>query len=147
MTQTTTSQSNQGQLPDGDRPIIFFDGECVMCNGFVDLMLRLDPGAKIALSPLQGETANQYLPPLPTDRKEWTIYYIDETGLYDRSEAFVRICQRLNNWVVIFSMIGWMPVSLRDGVYNLIASNRYQLFGRLDTCRISTPQEQDRFLT
>ena len=127
-------------------PIVFFDGDCVMCNGFVDLMLRLDPSGKILLSPLQGETAKQYLPPLPPKREEWTIYYWDESGLYARSEAVVRICQRLNNWISMFSIAAWIPLFLRDGVYNLIARNRYNLFGKRETCRVPPSTKQDRFL-
>lgn len=129
-----------------DRPIIFFDGECVLCNRFVDIMLYLDPQANLAIAPLQGETAKELLPPLPDNRKEWTIYYFDESGLYSRSEAFVRICQRLNNWVSILSLIALLPLPVRDGLYNIIASNRYNLFGRKPTCRMPEPDEQVHFL-
>ena len=130
----------------GDRPIIFFDGECVMCNGFVDLMLRLDPQARILMAPLQGKTAEDYLPPLPENRKAWTIYYLDETGLYARSEAFVRICQRLNNWASVLAITKIFPLPFRDGVYNVIAQNRYRLFGRQSSCRVPTATEQMHFL-
>ena len=130
----------------GDRPIVFFDGECVMCNRFVDVMIRLDPTAKILLAPLQGETAQMYLPPLPGNRQEWTIYYLDKAGLCDRSEAFVRICLRLNNWVSIFSLLRVLPRSFRDHLYGIIARNRYQMFGQLDQCRMPTAADQERFL-
>ena len=133
-------------LPDGHRPIVFFDGVCVMCNRFVDLMIRLDPKARLMLAPLQGETARQYLPPLPQNHREWTIYFLDDIGLCDRSEAFIRICWRLKNWVSIFSIIKLIPTPIRDAVYNLIARNRYQVFGKLEQCRIPTPEEQARFL-
>ena len=129
-----------------DRPIIFFDGECVMCNRFVDIMLYLDPQATIKMAPLQGETARQYLPPLPENRKEWTIYYLDDSGLYSRSEAFVQICRTLNHWLSTLSIIALLPLSVRDGVYNVIARNRYSLLGRKPACRIPSPEEQKHFL-
>lgn len=144
--QQETHLNDAGQWRGIDRPIIFFDGECVMCNWFVDLMMRLDPDATILLSPLQGETAKRILPPLPAASEEWTIYYLDESGLSERSEAVVRICRRLNNWISSFSLIAVIPLPLRDRAYNLIAKNRYNLFGRRDTCRLPTPQEQARFL-
>ena len=133
-------------MPSGHRPIVFFDGECVMCNRFVDIMIRLDPSAKILLTPLQGETAELYLPPLPNDRREWTIYYLDHSGLYERSEAFIRICLHLKNWVSIFSIIRIIPTPIRDYIYGIIASHRYNIFGRLEQCRMPTPQDKERFL-
>ena len=140
------TQSVQSAPLKGDRPIIFFDGECVMCNGFVDIMLRLDPNARILMAPLQGEIAKEVLPPLPVNRKEWTIYFLDESGLYCRSEAFIRICKRLNNWVSILGITGMVPLPIRDGIYNFIASNRYSFFGRKPNCRIPSASEQEHFL-
>lgn len=146
MTAVQDSTATLELLPKGDRPIIFFDGECVMCNTFVDLMLQLDHQARIRLAPLQGETAKRFLPPLPDNRREWTIYYLDENGLFDRSEAVIQICQRLGGWV---APIGWgqiVPLQLRDPLYTLVARNRYSLFGKRDTCRVSMSDEHHRFL-
>ena len=141
-----SAKGDRPQLPKGDRPIIFFDGDCVMCNAFVDLMLQIDPEAKIRLTPLQGETAKRYLPPLPENQREWTLYYLDETGLYERSEAVVRICKRLDNWVSLLSWGSILPLPLRDTAYNWVARHRYDLFGKRDSCRMPTPEEQARFL-
>lgn len=144
---TISSDHKDSQiLPRDHRPIVFFDGECVMCNRFVDFLIHADPSARILIAPLQGETAKIYLPPLPDQRQEWTIYYLDQSGLWDRSEAFVRICQHLKNWVMLFSILGLIPLPLRDYGYGIIASRRYQIFGQLDQCRIPTPAEQTRFL-
>ncbi|MCX5963658.1 MAG: DCC1-like thiol-disulfide oxidoreductase family protein [Cyanobacteria bacterium] len=72
-------------------PIVFFDGKCVMCNGFLDWMMTIDREAKLRVSPLQGETAQRLLPPLSHNPEEWSIYYLDEIGLYSQSEAVVQI--------------------------------------------------------
>ena len=39
-----------------------------------------------------------------------------------------------------------LPRSLREGLYLLIARNRYQLLGKRDTCRLPTPEERSLFL-
>lgn len=142
----TQVQQPQASLSQSDRPIIFFDGDCVMCNTFVDLMLQIDPEARVRLAPLQGETAQRLLPPLPNNRREWTIYYLDETGLCDRSEAVIKICQRLESWVSVLSWARFISLPIRDLVYNWVAYHRYDWFGQRDTCRVPTAQEQDRFL-
>ena len=117
-----------------------------MCNSFVDILLRVDPGGTILIAPLQGQTAQQVLPPLPTDREDWSIYYQDETDLYQQSNAFLQICKRLGGVWSVFSVIGVMPLSIRDRIYRIIARNRYRLFGRRATCRMPSDAEQERFL-
>jgi len=48
-------------------------------------------------------------------------------------------------WQLLYVFI-YVPQPIRDGVYTLIASNRYKLFGKKDACRIPTPDERERFL-
>ncbi|WP_299492645.1 DCC1-like thiol-disulfide oxidoreductase family protein [Acaryochloris sp. IP29b_bin.137] len=128
------------------QPIVFFDGECVMCNGFVDILLTIDPEGAILIAPLQGQTAKQFLPPLPTDREAWSIYYQDERDLYDRSDAFLQVCKRLGGVWSVFTVIALIPRPIRDRIYRLIARNRYRLFGRRSSCRMPSETEQERFL-
>lgn len=127
-------------------PIVFFDGKCVMCNGFLDWMMTIDREAKLRVSPLQGETAQRLLPPLPHNPEEWSIYYLDETGLYSQSEAVVQILRRLGGIWAMFSIGGVMPLALRDTIYRIVASNRYRILGKRDTCRIPSEEIQSRFL-
>ena len=129
-----------------ERAIVFFDGECVMCNGFVDLLLQVDSSAKIAIAPLQGQTAGQLLPPLPVEREEWSIFFKRETHLYQQSDAFIQVCQSLGGPWLVFSLAWLVPRPLRDGIYRVVARNRYRLFGRRSTCRIPSESEECRFL-
>ena len=41
---------------------------------------------------------------------------------------------------------GIVPRPIRDAVYRWIARNRYQWFGKRDTCRLPTLEERERFL-
>lgn len=138
----------------GDRPIIFFDGDCVMCNGFVDLLLAIDRKGLFYLSPLQGKSAAQYLPPLPDNREEWSIYYLsphdsssgEGAALYSQSDAVLQICQHLGGVWALAGVGNGIPAIVRDAVYRLVARNRYRLLGRRSTCRVPTEAEQSRFL-
>jgi predicted DCC family thiol-disulfide oxidoreductase YuxK len=38
-----------------------------------------------------------------------------------------------------------LPKALRDILYNLVARNRYRLFGKLETCRVPTEAARARF--
>ena len=60
-------------------PVLFFDGECGLCNRLVRLLLRLDRKAVLRFGPLQGSTAQQYLRThgLPTADFDTLIYAPD----------------------------------------------------------------------
>lgn len=127
-------------------PIIFFDGDCVMCNGFVDWILKIDQESIFRLSPLQGQTATQLLPSLPRERESWSMFYLDGTQLYSQSDAALQVLKRLGGFWSILSLIRGVPRFCRDPIYRMIARHRYRLCGRRSTCRIPTEQEQDHFL-
>ncbi|MGK7896755.1 MAG: thiol-disulfide oxidoreductase DCC family protein [Xenococcus sp. (in: cyanobacteria)] len=129
-----------------DKPIVFFDGECVMCNQFVDILLNIDRIGTIMIAPLQGSTAAKLLPPLPNNREEWSIFYIDQGQVFEQSDAFLNICRRLGSFWSILSLFKIIPRPLRDYIYRVIARNRYRLFGRRSTCRMPNEQEKSRFL-
>ena len=129
-----------------DKPIVFFDGECIMCNKFVDILLNIDKLGTILIAPLQGQTAAKLLPPLPKNREEWSIFYIDQGEISDQSDAFLNICRRLSGMWSILSLFKIIPRSIRDYIYRVIARNRYRIFGRRSTCRLPNEQEKSRFL-
>ncbi|AFY37199.1 thiol-disulfide oxidoreductase DCC [[Leptolyngbya] sp. PCC 7376] len=128
-----------------DKPIIFFDGECNLCNGFVDFILNIDPTQKFYLAPLQGSTAKQYLPPLPNKQEDWAIAYFDGQKTYHASEACLEICKELGGIWSIFALTQPLPISFRDFVYSIIATNRYNWFGQT-ACRTMTFDGRSPFL-
>ena len=129
-----------------DKPIVFFDGECVMCNQFVDILLNIDRQGSVMIAPLQGTTAAKLLPPLPNNREEWSIFYIDRGEIFEQSDAFLNICRRLGGIWSILNLFKIIPRSIRNVIYRIIARNRYRLFGRRSTCRLPNEQEKSRFL-
>jgi predicted DCC family thiol-disulfide oxidoreductase YuxK len=127
-------------------PVIFFDGVCVMCNRFVDLVLRADRHGVFRFAPLQGETARALLPCQPADPGAWSMLYLDERGLHDESDASLEVYRRLGGWWSLLAWLRIVPRSIRNPVYRVIARNRYRLFGRRRACRVPTAAERDRFL-
>jgi predicted DCC family thiol-disulfide oxidoreductase YuxK len=128
------------------KPVIFFDGECAMCNTFVNVILRADRDGAFLFAPLQGVTARQLLPPLPPDRGDWSLVYLDEAGIHDQFDASLEIYRRLGG---LWNMLSWarfLPERLRTPIYRVIARNRYRWFGRRDACRVPTDAERARFL-
>lgn len=38
------------------------------------------------------------------------------------------------------------PRAIRDGAYDIVAKNRYKVFGKLDSCMLPPPHIRKRFL-
>lgn len=139
------TEAVERELPAG-KPIIFFDGVCAMCNTFVNLALRIDRRGLFLFAPLQGTTARELLPPLSDDPREWSMVYLDEKGIHDQLDASLEVYRRLGGLWWLLSLIRFVPGSIRNPLYRILARNRYRWFGRKEQCRIPTPAERERFL-
>ena len=63
-----------------------------------------------------------------------------------KSDAALTVLSGLPGWAwtrVLFAV----PRAVRDPFYDLIARNRYRLFGRTETCMVPTPEDRERFLS
>ncbi len=129
-----------------EKPIIFFDGVCGLCNAFIDLALRIDRREQFFFAPLQGRTAAELLPPLGPDSKQWSVVYFDERGPFLRTDAVMEVYRRLGGIWWFFSLARFVPRFIRDGLYQFVAHHRYAWFGEKETCRIPAAEERKRFL-
>lgn len=127
------------------RNVVFFDGICHLCNGFVDAVIIRDKKHSFLFAPLQGTTAEELLPEKDRTDLNSVVYY--ESGkLYYRSAAILKILSGLGG-IYKLSALGWViPAPLRDVLYNLIAKNRYSWFGQRDFCRLPTKEERSYLL-
>lgn len=128
-----------------DRPVIFFDGVCNLCNGVVDFLLGVDKKNRFYFASLQGQTAQKLLP--KSDLGELlTIIVKDGDQLYYKSSAVFHIAYKLKG-IFLLLLIFWpLPRFFTNWIYDLVASNRYRLFGQKETCRIPTDSERKHFL-
>ncbi|HAY76077.1 MAG TPA: thiol-disulfide oxidoreductase, partial [Opitutae bacterium] len=58
----------------------------------------------------------------------------------------IRILRDLGGFWKLSSFFLVIPSFLRDGMYDLVAFNRYRLFGKLESCRVPTVEEKESFL-
>lgn len=125
--------------------IIFFDGVCHLCNGFVDAVISRDKSHAYLFAPLQGETAKELLPPEDLTQLDTVLYY--ESGkIHRRSAAILKVLVGLGGVYRLMALAWIIPGFLRDFFYNVIAKNRYSWFGKRDFCRLPTPQEKNYLL-
>lgn len=128
-------------------PVIFFDGVCNLCNAAVQFILKRDKAAVFKLAPLQSAAAIQLLADQPVDvAASNSILLLEDGRIYRRSTAALRIAKRLSGaWQLLYVLI-IVPAFFRDFIYDLVASNRYRIWGKQDSCMIPAPELQERFL-
>jgi predicted DCC family thiol-disulfide oxidoreductase YuxK len=129
------------QVFDGDeRPVILFDGVCLLCNGGVNFALDHDSVGKFRYASLQSKAGQSLLiraGKKPTDTS--SIVLITPTEAYFKSDAVLRIAAKLdgNPLLPLAGSLGplLVPRFLRNVVYDFVASNRYR-FGEAEQCRL-----------
>lgn len=127
-------------------PIILFDGVCNLCNGSVQFIIKRDKEARFRYASLQSAAGQKILEQfhLPQDTFNSFVLF-EDNKIYTRSTAALRVFSRLKGWKWT-AALQYVPLFIRDGVYNLIARNRYRWFGKRDECMIPTPELKSRFL-
>jgi predicted DCC family thiol-disulfide oxidoreductase YuxK len=125
--------------------IVFFDGVCGLCNGFVDWLLRKDRRGRLRMAPIQGLTARSLGISAEGVEPDSIVFY-RKGKMFRESGAAIRLVADLGGFGKIAIILLAVPGFIRDGVYRYVARNRYRWFGRLDACRIPEPQERRFFL-
>ncbi len=127
--------------------IIFYDGNCPMCNSWVKRIIKWDKKKVFQFAALESETAQKLLTPLlPDYLKEDTIIFRDDSQIYLRSNAVLRILKYLGFPLYLGLIFFFVPGFIRDGVYDWIAARRYKYGKRYDSCPLPPPEWRDRFL-
>jgi len=75
-----------------------------------------------------------------------TFVLIVGDKFYIKSTAALMVCKELNSLLKILYPFIILPALFRDFVYDVIAKNRYKLFGIKESCRIPVEEEKEKFL-
>ena len=132
-----------------DRPVIVFDGQCVLCSAFAQFILRKDHRARFRLLAAQSELGDALDRHFGLDPVHYETYVLLQDGkAYFRSEASLRILDGLGlPWSLLAASARLVPLGLRDAVYNVIARNSLRWFGTRAQCYLPEPSQADRFLS
>ena len=128
-----------------DEQILFFDGVCGLCNSVVAFLIGVSADQALKFAPLQGSTAKDLLPKSYLDDLNTLVYYRNGK-LWTKADAVGHILEDIGGVWAIAKVIRFFPAGLNDFGYDLVASNRYKLFGKKESCRMPTPSEKARFL-
>ena len=127
---------------------LFYDGECGLCDRFVQFVLRRDRREYFQFATLQSEDGRSQVAKMdPSDMDLQTMVLVEAGRPYTRSTAALRICRRLAApWPLMYGFMA-IPKPLRDGVYSFVAARRKRWFKPPEACPVLPPELRRRFLS
>lgn len=126
--------------------MLFFDGECNLCNQAVQFVIRHDRAGRVRFSALQSQRGQQAQSAVGQTEPLSTLILLHQERYLILSEAALSLCARLDWPWSSLRLLGIFPRSWLDAAYRFLAARRYRWFGRSDLCLMPTPELRGRFL-
>jgi predicted DCC family thiol-disulfide oxidoreductase YuxK len=133
--------------------LVFYDGECGLCDHVVQWLLKEDQQQQFLFAPLKGVTAAKKLQNVPERVKTADSiilienYQQPDEMTYVYGKAALRICWLLGGAWAIPGVLSFIPAFLYDWMYWIVARIRYRLFGKKLVCPLpDTHIDKSRFL-
>ena len=131
-----------------DKKIVLFDGVCNLCDGAIQFMIKHDKNDLFRYAPLQSDLGQKLLSERQIDTQKIDSIILIEPGIayYVKSDAALQIGKYLKGYRTISRILLLIPSGIANIVYDFIARNRYQWYGKKESCMIPTPELKAKFL-
>ena len=127
--------------------IILFDGVCNLCNASVNFAIKRDKKEVFKFAALQSEVGKELASKFNIDSTQTdSIVLIDKDKFYIKSTAALHIAKYLSAGYPLLYGFMIVPNFIRNWVYDFVARNRYQWYGKKESCMVPTPELKDKFL-
>ena len=129
-----------------DDDVILYDGVCVFCSRWVRFVAVRDSERRFRFTAIQSGYGTRLARAFginPDDPDTNAVVHGGE--VFFKSDAALTVLSHLPGW-------GWVgglrlvPRPLRDAVYNLVARNRYRIFGKYEECFVPDAELRARVM-
>jgi len=134
---------------DDSRPLVIFDGMCVLCSSGVQWMLARDPHGKCRFAAIQTALPRALYAHYGLDAQAFDTFMVLEGGRPFTRWAGVLAAARTmpQPWRVLGQMGRVIPSILGDVLYDIVQRNRLDWFGSRETCLVPDATNRHRLLT
>ena len=122
--------------------IVLFDGICNLCNSSVSFLIKYDTENNLQFAAQQTDSGKRLMKQYCIEGDNQSVILISGDKVFYKSDAIIEISKKLMGWPRFLKYGYLLPKSIRNLVYDLIAKNRYWIFGKRDIC--STPNQVNR---
>jgi predicted DCC family thiol-disulfide oxidoreductase YuxK len=120
--------------PDDD--VILFDGVCIFCSRWVRFVAAHDTAARFRFTAIQSPYGTRLAQALGIDADDPDTNAVVHGGIaWFKSDGALTVLSCLPGWSWV-RVLFVVPRFVRDGVYNVVARNRYRIFGKYDECMV-----------
>ena len=132
-----------------NKPIVFFDGVCVLCSKSVKWVLENEKDKTLSFAALQTDFTRSFLVEKNIDQTQLpdSILFWDGHKLHSKSGAVLRLASYLKFPHNLLSVFRIIPPFISNIFYDLIAKHRYNWFGKKDACFMPLPEDKERFVS
>jgi predicted DCC family thiol-disulfide oxidoreductase YuxK len=130
--------------PDDD--VSLYDGVCIFCSRWIRFIVTQDKAKRFRITQIQSAYGARMARALGIDADDPDTNAVVHGGVaYFKSDGALTVLSSLPGWrwTRVFFVV---PKQLRDAVYNLVAKNRYRIFGKYDACFVPDADMRARVL-
>lgn len=131
-----------------NKKIILFDGVCNLCESSVQFVIQHDKKDVFRFVALQSELGQKIINHIGIQNQNIDSVILYEPGIayYYKSSAALQIAKNLGGFFHFGTFFKIIPTGLRNVLYDYIAKNRYQWYGKKESCMIPTAKLKAKFL-
>ena len=130
-----------------DKKIVLFDGVCNYCNDKINFIIKNDKNDVFRFVSLQSETGQKIIKYLGINLSiDSIVLYEPGYAYYIKSEAVFRIIRHLSSTIKLLLIFNFIPNSIKNIFYDFIAKNRYNWYGKKESCMLPTDDVKRKFI-
>lgn len=132
--------------------LVLYDGVCGLCNRLLQFVLARDRRRVFNFAPLQSPTGRTVVERSGYNADDvasfcvFANYRSPEAVLLTKGRAALFVARALGWPWKAAGLFGVLPTALLDRLYDVVARNRYRVFGRQEQCLTPRPECRNRFV-
>lgn len=130
--------------------LLLYDGLCGLCSHLVQFVLARDHQGLFHFASLQSPTGIAAAG--DSGGEDSATFYVianyrtAQAARFSKAGAALFVAHSLGWPWKSAGLFGVLPRAVLDRIYDLVARNRYRVFGRREHCLIPLPQHRNRFI-
>jgi predicted DCC family thiol-disulfide oxidoreductase YuxK len=136
----------------GNSHLILYDGVCGLCHRLVGFVLRRDARGLFCFASLQSDLGRALVKQHGGDPDALVTFRVlsdfrtASPALLSRADAALFLLKRIDGPWRVLGLMSILPGRVLDWGYDLVARNRYRLFGRYEHCFLPDAESRGRFI-
>jgi len=143
-----TKIDHRGRINSGE-VVLLYDGICVFCESYMLFLMKRDRKRRVRFAALQsdfGQDVSKQLELKGFEELDSVVLIDSEGQILLRSDVGLTLSKLMTGLWPLAQVFLFIPKGFRDRIYDWIARNRYDWFGKKEICEIPTAADKKRFL-